>query len=169
MLINNFDLVKQKRSNTCGYATAAMVINYLTGKEITEDFLVENDPIGENGITFYKLEEVYNKYLTNYNPEIVCENKEKTFEIIRDSLREEVPLHILYLTPNELEDGKEVLHYAALIGYDEDADIFILADPYGNNKSISRENYFEKVSFNQKSLPEEVRKNIPGNLLIRFN
>lgn len=69
MFIGNFNLIKQKRNNTCGYATASMILTFLEGQNIDEDYLTENDPFNAIGITFRKLMEVYKKYLKKYKAE----------------------------------------------------------------------------------------------------
>jgi len=67
MVIDEIKIVKQKRNNTCGYATASMILNFLQGSNIDEDYLFENEPFDEKGITFLKLLEIYKKYLKGYN------------------------------------------------------------------------------------------------------
>ena len=52
MLIDDIEIVKQKRNNTCGYVTAGMLLNYFQSSSINEDDLLENDPFDEKGITF---------------------------------------------------------------------------------------------------------------------
>jgi predicted double-glycine peptidase len=54
MTINNFNLAKQKRNNTCGYATAGMILSFLEGQNIDEDYLLENEPFDAIGITFLR-------------------------------------------------------------------------------------------------------------------
>jgi len=159
---------KQKRNNTCGYATAGMIISFLEGADINEDFLFENEPFDEKGIVFTKLLEVYKKYLKNYDASLIHEDKERTLEIIRQSLSENIPLQVLHLTENLLGNKEPVLHYAVLIGYDEQKEEFTLADPYGFNKTLGKEEFFESVSFRNDCLPEYIKKVMPSNAMIKF-
>jgi len=168
MLINNIEIVKQKRNNTCGYVTAGMILNYLQGSKIDEDYLLEKEPFDEKGITFLKLLEVYKKYLEGYNAVLIREDKENTLKIIKQSLSENLPLQVLHLTENLLGNKEPVLHYAVLIGYDEEKEIFTLADPYGFNKEINKDDFFDAVSFRNDCLPEFVKKAMPSNAMIRF-
>jgi hypothetical protein len=62
-----------------------------------------------------------------------------------------------------------VLHYAVLIGYDEEKDIFTLADPYGFNKTIGKDDFFEAISFRNDCLSEFIKKTMPSNAMIRFS
>ena len=165
MLINDFKLVKQKKRNSCGYATAEMILSYLNGKTISEDFLCENEPFGEAGITFSKLLEVYRKHLTGYRAELVFGNEDQTRNVIQTSLTERIPLHILYLTENLMGDGEPSLHHSALIGYDGKR--LAIADPYGSFRMLDEDAFFNAVSFRQECLPEAAKK-APSNLMIRF-
>lgn len=168
MMINDFKLINQKRNNTCGYATAAMIISYLNNKEINEDFLLENEPFDEKGITFSKLSDVYKKHLKEYKAEIIYGDKEKTISIIKESIKENIPLHILYLTKNVMGNGENVLHYSAVIGFDEKDDAFTIADPYGSIKTINNKEFFDAISFRNECLPDAVKNNTPSNLMMRF-
>jgi len=168
MLINGIEIVKQKRNNTCGYVTAGMILHYFQGLKIDEDYLLENEPFDEKGITFPKLMEVYKKYLKGYNAVLIREDKENTLKIIKQSLGENIPLHVLHLTENLFGNKEPVLHYAVLIGYDEEKEQFTLADPYGFTKEIGKENFFEAISFRNDCLPEFIKKAMPSNAMIRF-
>lgn len=168
MLINNFNLVKQKRSDTCGYATAAMIMSFLEGINIDEDYLLENDPLDSMGITFLKLMDVYRKYPKKYKPEIVYGDLEKISAVIKDSLLCNIPLHFQYLTANLMGDGKPILHYSALIGFDDADGTYTIADPYGSIKKITKEDFFEAVSFRNECLPDIIKQKYPSNMMIRF-
>ncbi len=168
MIINNFGLVKQKRNNTCGYATAGMILSFLEGQNIDEDFLVENEPFDALGITFRKLMEVYSKYLKKYKAEIVYGDIDKMSEVILCSLQSNIPLHILYLTDNLMGDGKPVLHYSALIGYDDADETYSIADPYGSINKLKKEVFFDAVSFRNDCLPDIVKQKYPSNMMIKF-
>ena len=168
MQIDGIKIVKQKRGNTCGYVSAGMILNFLEGSNIDEDYLLENDPFDEKGITFFKLLEIYRKYLKGYDAALIREDKEGTLKAIQQSLLENIPLHILHLTENLLGNKEPVLHYAVLIGYDEEKEVFTLADPYGFNKTIDKDDFFEVISFRNDCLPEFVKKAMPSNAMIRF-
>lgn len=168
MIIENYNLIKQKRNNTCGYATASMILAYLEALSIDEDYLVDNEPFDERGITFVKLMEIYKKYLKKYKAQIIHEDQDKTLDIIKNSLKNKIPLHILYLTNNMLGQNEPVLHYSALIGYDEIQNSFIVADPYGSIKTIVTNEFFNLISFRNECLPEQIKKNVPSNIMIRF-
>jgi hypothetical protein len=170
MLIENFGTVKQKRNNTCGYATAGMILTFLEGQSsINEDYLIENDPFDAIGITFKKLMEVYQKYLKKYKAEIVYGDREKMLEIIKSSLKDNIPLHIQYLTENLMGQKELVLHYSALIGYNEASDCFVIADPYDMVKTIEKEDFFSAISFRNECLPEIVKQKYPSNMMIKFS
>lgn len=168
MILNNFELLTQKRNNTCGYATASMIISFLEEGEIDEDYLFENEPFDERGITFSKLIEVYTKYLIKFKAEIAQEDIEDTHQLIIESLIAELPIHILHLTPNKLGQNEPVLHYSAVIGYDDLQNKYIVADPYGSIKEIGKIEFFESISFRNECLSEQIKKNVPSNTLIRF-
>lgn len=168
MIINNFNLVKQKRNNTCGYATAGMILSFLEGQNIYEDYLLENDPFDALGITFPKLMDVYRKYLKKYKAEIVYGDIEKMSQVIKDSLQSNIPLQIQYLTDDLMGDGKPVLHYSALIGYDDAEETFLIADPYGNMNNIKKQEFFSAISFRNECLPEIIKQKYPSNMMIRF-
>jgi hypothetical protein len=168
MLIGGIEVVKQKRDNTCGYVTAGMILKFLQGSKIDEDYLFENEPFDEKGITFFKLLEVYKKYLEGYNATIIREDKEGTVKIIKQSLQEKIPLQVLHLTENLLGNKEPVLHYAVLIGYDEEKEIFLLADPYGFTKTIGEEDFFDSISFRNDCLPEFIKRAMPSNAMIMF-
>lgn len=168
MQLDDFVLVKQKRGNTCGYATAGMILSYLNGNNFDEDFLLEREPFGEAGIPFPKLLEVYQKYLSGYKAEIVFGKEEKMLEIIGTSLRNNIPLHILYLTENRMGGGELTLHHSALIGYDSAEKRVTIADPYGYIRVLEEKDFFDAVSFRNECLPETARK-APSNLMIRFS
>ncbi len=168
MVINNFRLVQQKRGNTCGYATAGMIMSFLEGQKIDEDILFENEPFNAMGITFQKLMEVYRKYLKKYKAEIVYGDIEKMSEIIKNNLQSSLPLHIQYLTDNLMGDGKPILHYSALIGFDDTEDTFIIADPYGSIKELKKEAFFDSISFRNECLPDIIKQKYPSNMMIRF-
>jgi len=168
MLIDGIKIIKQKRNNTCGYAAAGMILNYLQRSNIDEDYLFENEPFDEKGITFTKLLEIFKKHLEGYDASLVHEDKEGTLRIIKQSLSQNIPFQVLYLTENLLGNKEPVLHYAVLIGYDEEKDIFSLADPYGFNKTIGKDDFFEAISFRNDCLPEFVKKAMPSNAMIGF-
>jgi hypothetical protein len=168
MLISNFELVKQKGSNTCGYATAGMLLSFLEGQSIDEDYLLENEPFDALGITFLKLIEVYRKYLKKYKAEIVYGDVDKMSEVIENSLQLNIPLHIQYLTENLMGNGKPVLHYSALIGYDDAEEMYSIADPYGSIKKVKKEEFFDAVSFRNECLPDIIKQKYPSNMMIRF-
>lgn len=168
MIINNFKLVQQKRGNTCGYATASMILSFLEEQNIDEDYLLENEPFDAFGITFLKLLEVYNKYLKKYKAEIVYGNIEKMSEVIKNRIQSNAPLHIQYLTDNLIGDGKPVLHYSALIGYNDAEETYSVADPYGSIKALKREDFFDAISFRNECLPDIIKQKYPSNMMIRF-
>ena len=168
MLVDGIKIVKQKRNNTCGYAAAGMILNYLQGSNIDEDYLLKNDPFDEKGITFSKLLEIYKKYLERYDASLVKEDKEGTLRIIKQNLKQNIPFQVLHLTENLLGNKEPVLHYAVLIGYDEEKEEFSLADPYGFNKTIGKDDFFEAISFRNDCLPEFVKKAMPSNAMIKF-
>jgi hypothetical protein len=168
MMINNFNLVKQKRSNTCGYATAGMILSYLEELNLNEDYLLKNDPFDVMGITFLKLMEVYKKYLKKYKAEIVYGDREKISDVIKSSLQSNIPLHIQYLTDNLMGDKEPVLHYSALIGYNEAEDSYSIADPYGFIKTLGKDDFFQAVSFRNECLPDIIKQKYPSNMMIKF-
>jgi predicted double-glycine peptidase len=168
MVISNFNLVKQKKNNTCGYATAGMMLSFLEGQNIDEDYLLVNEPFDVIGITFLKLMDVYRKYLKKYKAEIVYGDIEKMSQVIKNSLQSNIPLHIQYLTDDLMGDGKPVLHYSALIGYDDAEDTFLLADPYGNIRNLKKQEFFNAISFRNECLPEIIKQKYPSNMMIRF-
>lgn len=168
MIINNFNLVKQKRNNTCGYATAGMILSFLEGQNIDEDYLLENDPFDAIGITFVKLMEVYKKYLKKYKAEIVYGDKERMLEVIKTSLESDTPLHIQYLTANLLGKKEPILHYSALIGYNNVDETFSIADPDGSIKTLAKEDFFDAISFRNECLPDIIKQKYPSNMMIKF-
>jgi len=168
MLIDGIKIVKQKRNNSCGYATAGMLLNYFQGSNIDEDYLLENEPLDEKGITFSKLLEIYKKYLEGYDASLIREDKEGTLRIIKRNLSQNIPFQVLYLTENLLGNKEPVLHYAVLTGYNEDKEFFTLADPYGFSKTIGIDDFFEAISFRNDCLPEFVKKAMPVNAMIEF-
>jgi predicted double-glycine peptidase len=168
MLISNFNLVKQKRSNTCGYATAGMIMSFLEGQYIDEDYLLENEPFDSFGITFLKLMDVYKKYLKKYKAEIVYGDIEKMSAVIKSSLQSNIPLHFQYLTDNLMGDGKPILHYSALIGFDDSEDTYTIADPYGSIKKLKKDEFFDAVSFRNECLPDKIKQKYPSNMMIKF-
>lgn len=168
MIISNFKIVKQKKGNTCGYATAEMMMSFLEAQNIDEDYLLENEPFDAMGITFLKLMDVYKKYLKKYKAEIVYGDVEKISEIIKNSLESNIPLHIQYLTNNLMGDGKPILHYSALIGFNDEEDTYIIADPYGSINALKKEDLFNAISFRNACLPEIIKRKYPSNMMIRF-
>jgi len=168
MKIEGIKIAAQKRNNTCGYATAGMLLNFLDGSSVDEDFLFENEPFDEKGITFTKLLDVYKKYLKGYDASLIYKDKDGTLEFIKQSLRDNLPVQILYLTENLLGGNEPVLHYAVLMGYDEEKRVFTLADPYGAYKTIGIDDFFDAVSFRNNCLPEFIKKSMPSNAMIRF-
>lgn len=168
MLISNIILVKQKRNNTCGYATAEMLLSFLEGQNIDEDALLVNEPFDAIGITFLKLMDVYKKYLNKYKAEIVYGDIDKMSEVIKNSLQSNLPLHIQYLTNDLMGDGKPILHYAALIGYDDIEETYSIADPYGSIKELKKEEFFDAISFRNECLPDIIKQKYPSNMMIRF-
>ena len=169
MNIDGIKIVTQKKDNTCGYASAGMLFSFLEGSNINEDFLAENEPFDEKGITFSKLLEVYKKYLKKHDATLIHEDKDGTLALIRQSLGDNLPLQILYLTENLRGNNEPVLHYAVLAGYDEKAETFAIADPYGSYKTIGKDAFFEAVSFRNDCLPEYIKKAMPSNAMIRFS
>jgi len=169
MLIDGIKIVKQKRNNTCGYATAGMLMDYFQGSAIDEDYLFENEPFDEKGITFSKLLEIYKKYLEGYEASLIREDKDGTLRIIKQSLSQNIPFQVLHLTENLLGNKEPVLHYAVLVGYDEDKEIITLADPYGFKKTLGKDDFFEAISFRNDYLPEFIKKAMPSNAMIRFS
>jgi len=168
MLIDGIGIVEQKRNNTCGYVTAGMILKYFQDSNINEDYLLENEPFDEKGITFLKLLEIYEKYLEGYDASLIREDRDSTLKIIQQSLGENIPLQVLHLTENLLGNKEPVLHYAVLIGYDEEKEMITLADPYGFNKTIGKDDFFEAISFRNDCLPEFIKKAMPSNAMIRF-
>jgi len=169
MLIDGIKIVKQKRNNTCGYTTAGMLLDYFQGSNIDEDYLFENEPLDEKGITFPKLLEIYKKYLEGYDASLIREDKDGTLQIIKQSLSQNIPFQVLHLTENLMGNKEPVLHYAVLIGYDEEKEIFTLADPYGFNKTIGKDDFFEAISFRNDCLSEFIKKVMPSNAMIKFS
>lgn len=168
MIISNFNLAKQKRNNTCGYTTAGMIMSFLEGQNIDEDILLESEPIDAIGITFLKVMDVYKKYLKKYKAEIIYGDIEKMSEVIKNSLQANIPLHIQYLTDNLMGDGKPVLHYSALIGFDDEEETYTIGDPYGSVKKLKKEDFFDAISFRNECLPDIVKQKYPSNMMIRF-
>lgn len=115
-----------------------------------------------------KLMEVYQRYLTKFKAEIVHEDVENTHRLIINSLNDKLPLHILHLTENKLGQNELVLHYSAVIGYDEQQNQYVIADPYGSIKRMEKAEFFESISFRNECLPELVKKNVLSNTMIRF-
>lgn len=168
MVLKNFNLVMQKRNNTCGYATAGMILSFLEGQEIDEDYLLENEPFDGFGITFMKLMDVYKKYLKKYKAEIIYGDSEKMLGVIKSSLQSGIPLHIQYLTENMLGNKEPVLHYSALFGYDDVKESFSIADPYGSIKIMEKDAFFDAISFRNECLPDIIKQKYPSNMMIRF-
>ncbi|MCE5189473.1 MAG: C39 family peptidase [Eubacteriales bacterium] len=168
MILNCFHLAKQKRSNTCGYATAGMILSFLEDQCIDEDYLLANDPFDAFGITFRKLMEVYRKYLQKHSAEIVYGDIDKMSALIENSLQSGIPLHIQYLTEDLMGDRKPVLHYAALIGYDAAAESYSVADPYGSIRTIKKKVFFNAVSFRNECLPDLIKQKYPSHMMIAF-
>ena len=168
MQIDGINIIKQKSGNTCGYVSAGMILNFLQGSNIDEDYLLENDPFDEKGITFLKLLEIYRKYLNGYDATLIREDQEGTLKAIQQSLRENNPLQVLHLTDNLLGNKEPVLHYAVLTGFDEEKEVFTLADPYGFVKTIGKDEFFDAISFRNDCLPEFIKKAMPSNAMIRF-
>lgn len=169
MNIDGIKIVTQKRNNTCGYASCAMLLNYFQEQNIDEEFLLENEPFDEKGITFFKLLEIYKKYLKGYDASLIREDKEVTLRIIKESIQNNTPLQVLHLTENLLGNKEPVLHYAVLTGYDEEKEIFTLADPYGFEKNLGVDEFFEAISFRNDCLPEFIKKAMPSNAMIKFS
>jgi ABC-type bacteriocin/lantibiotic exporter with double-glycine peptidase domain len=169
VVIDGIKIIKQKRNNTCGYAAAGMILNYFQGSNIDEDYLFENEPFDEKGITFFKLLVIYKKYLEGYDASLIREDKDGTFQIIKQQLNQNIPFQVLHLTENLLGNKEPVLHYAVLIGYDEEKEIFTLADPYGFNKTIGKDEFFEAISFRNDCLPDFIKKVMPSNTMIMFS
>jgi hypothetical protein len=48
-------------------------------------------------------------------------------------------------------------------------EIFTLADPYGFNKTLGKDGFFEAISFRNDCLPEFIKKAMPSNAMIRFS
>ena len=142
--------------------------NYFQGSNINEDYLLENDPFDEKGITFSKLLEIYKKYLKGYDASLIREDKEGTLQIIKQNLVQNIPFQVLHLSENLMGNKEPVLHYAVLIGYDEEKEIFTLADPYGFNKTLGKDDFFTAISFRNDCLPEFVKKVMPSNAMIKF-
>lgn len=168
MIIKNFNLVKQKRNNTCGYATISMILNFLENQNISEDYLFENEPFDSTGITIFKVIEVYKKYLKSHTVDIISGESDEILNIVRRKLESNLPFHILYLTENLMGQKEPALHYSALIGYDEKDEIFVVADPYGSIKKINKIDFFSSISFRNECLPEFVKQKYPSNLMIKF-
>ena len=168
MLIDGITVVKQKSGNTCGYVSAGMILNFLEDSGIDEDYLLEYDPFDEKGITFVKLLDIYRKYLKGYDAALLREDKAGTLKAIQQSLRENIPLQILHLTEDLLGNKEPVLHYAVLTGYDEEKEIFTIADPYGFVKTMGKDDFFDTVSFRNDCLPEYIKKAMPSNAMIKF-
>jgi len=168
MIISNISLIKQKKNNTCGYATAGMILSFLEGRDIDEAYLEKNEPFDGSGITFRKLMEVYGKYLKKYKAESVYGDIKRMQAVINNSLQSGIPLHILYLTENLMGNGEPVLHYSALIGYDDATETYFVADPYGEIKNLKKQEFFNAVSFRNECLPEIIKQKYPSNMMIRF-
>jgi len=45
---------------------------------------------------------------------------------------------------------------------------YSFADPYGFNKTMGKDDFFEAVSFRNDCLPEFVKKAMPSNTMISF-
>jgi hypothetical protein len=112
--------------------------------------------------------DVYRKYLKKYKAEIVYGDIEKMSEVIKNSLQSNKPLHIQYLTDNLMGDGKPVLHYSVLIGFDEEEDTYLIADPYGSIKALKKEDFFNSISFRNECLPDIIKQKYPSNMMIKF-
>ena len=79
-----------------------------------------------------------------------------------------IPLQVLHLTENLLGNNEPVLHYAVLTGFDEAKGTFTIADPYGLEKTLGLDEFFEAVSFRNDCLPDFIKKSMPSNAMIRF-
>jgi len=120
-------------------------------------------------MTFSNLLEIYKKYLKGYDASLIREDKDDTLQIIKQDLCNDIPFHVLHLTENLLGNKEPVLHYAVLISYDEEKNVFTLADPYGFNKTIGKDDFFESISFRNDCLPEFIKKAMPSNAMIIFS
>jgi hypothetical protein len=145
-----------------------MILSFLEGQKIDEDYLIENEPFDSFGITFMKLMDVYRKYLKKYKAEIIYGDIGKMLEVIKNSLQSNIPLHILYLTENMLGNKEPVLHYSALIGYDDVEESFSIADPYGSIKVMGKDAFFNAISFRNECLPDIIKQKYPSNMMIKF-
>jgi len=47
--------------------------------------------------------------------------------------------------------------------------IFTLADTYGFNKTIDKDDFFTTISFRNDCLPEFIKKVMPSNAMIKFS
>ncbi|HEX2944743.1 MAG TPA: hypothetical protein VHT96_02170 [Clostridia bacterium] len=115
-----------------------------------------------------KRRDVYRKYLKKYKAEIVYGDIDKMSEVIKNSLQSNIPLHFQYLTANLMGDGKPVLHYSALIGYDDAEETYSIADPFGSIKKLKKEVFFDAVSFRNECLPDIIKQKYPSNMMIKF-
>lgn len=168
MIIENFPLYKQKASNTCGYAAAGMILSFLEGLDIDEDYLMQNDPFDALGITFTKLIEIYKKYLNKHDASLIYGDIDKMTTLIKTSLSSNLPLHILHLTENLMGNKEPALHYAAVIGINETDESFVIADPYGFIKVVSKPEFFSSVSFRNECLPAIIKEKYPSHMMLQF-
>jgi hypothetical protein len=114
-------------------------------------------------ITFLKLNDVYKKYLTGYVTEIIYGEKAKILSIISDSIIQNIPLHILYFTENLMGNKEKVLHYSALIGFEEKAGEFTIADPYGSIKILNEEEFFDAFLLEMNVCRDAKKRNTLSN------
>ncbi len=152
--LHNFPIYKQATPSSCGFSSIAMVSSYFHQKEISENEI-------QYSFLYKKIENflgfdfcnILNKYLPDQSAKLLTPPQGQIVNIFTKQLRNKVPIPIIYSTPNIYKSNKIGLHYAVVIGMNQNS--IVLANPFGYEETLDTVCFLEKMAyknFNNKPL-----------------
>ena len=132
--LDSFPVYKQEMPYTCGPSSCRMVLEYL-GVKLPEAEIAKamgtKEAIGTSHSMYIK---GYEKFLaeheTGLHPTIV-KGEDGDVEMVREKVKEGLPVVASFLTENHFKPGTAVGHYCVLIGHSLKFHEFVIANPFG--------------------------------------
>ena len=153
ILLEKFPLHKQETPYTCGPASLRMVLEYF-GHPLGEKEIAK--AMGTNshtGTAPWGMHHAANKYLKEFNLGMTARDKlgkRATNEVIFSSLEKKRPIIFSWLVENYFKPGSMVGHYCVLIGFDQTARQFTIANPFGTFDKIGFDRFWRLANWSPK-------------------
>lgn len=154
IVLENFPLYKQETPYTCGPASVRMCLAFL-GHKLSEQEIAKRMGTRPGLGTFpWQLNHAYNKYLREFKTGLSATDKtgkQADNQLIFKSLRSNRPVIFSWLTENYFKPGTPVGHYCVVIGADQGAKEFTIANPFGTIHILEFDRFWRLAAWSPKN------------------